>query len=145
MYDLIIIWWWASWLFCSINAPKDSKKLIIERQESLWNKILLSGWGRCNFTNLNIDPDRYFWQNKKMLSSVFHKYSNYDFMNFLDENWIEYNIEDNGRVILKSWKAKELLEFLIKKSEENNTEIQTWQTVTKIEKENDFFNFYVKN
>lgn len=139
MYDIIIIWWWASGLFCSINAPKNSKKLIIERQESLWNKILLSGWWRCNFTNLNIDPDRYFWQNKKMLSSVFHKYSNYDFMNYLDENWIEYNIEDNGRVILKSWKAKELLDLLVKKSKENNTEIQTWQTITKVEKENDFF------
>ena len=139
MYDVIIIWWWASWLFCSINTPKNNKKLIIEKQKTLWNKILLSGWWRCNFTNLNIDPDRYFWQNKKMLSSVFHKYSNYDFMNYLDENWINYNIEDNGRVILKSWKAKELLEFLIKKSEENNTEIQTWQTITRVEKENDFF------
>jgi len=139
MYDIIIIWWWASWLFCSINAQKDSKKLIIEKQETLWNKILLSWWWRCNFTNLNIDPDRYFWQNKKMLASVFHKYSNYDFMNYLDGNWIQYNIEDNGRVILKSWKAKELLEFLIKKSERNNTEIQTWQTITKVERDKDFF------
>ncbi len=139
MYDLIIIWWWASGLFCSINASKNSKKLIIEKQNSLWNKILLSGWWRCNFTNLNIDPDRYFWQNKKMLASVFHKYSNYDFMNYLDENWIKYNIEDNGRVILKSWKSKELLDFLIKKSEENNAEIQTWHTITKVKKENDFF------
>ena len=139
MYDIIIIWWWASWLFCSINAHKNSKKLIIEKQETLWNKILLSWWWRCNFTNLNIDPERYFWQNRKMLASVFYKYSNYDFMNYLEENWILYNIEDNGRVILKSWKAKELLEFLIKKSEENNTKIQTWQTITKVEKENDFF------
>ena len=139
MYDIIIIWWWASWLFCSINASKNSKKLILEKQDTLWNKILLSGWWRCNFTNLNIDPDRYFWQNKKMLASVFHKYSNYDFMNYLDENWIEYNIEDNGRVILKSWKAKELLDFLIKKSKENNTEIQTWQTIKKVEKGNDIY------
>lgn len=139
MYNIIIIWWWASWLFCSINAPKNSKKLIIEKQKTLWNKILLSWWWRCNFTNLNIEPEKYFWQNKKMLASVFHKYSNYDFMNYLDENWIQYNVEDNGRVILKSWKAKELLEYLIKKSEENNTEIQTWQTIKKVEKENDFF------
>ena len=74
-----------------------------------------------------------------MLASIFHKYSNYDFMNYLDENWILYNIEDNGRIILKSWKAKELLDFLTKKSKENNTEIQIWQTITKVEKENDFF------
>ena len=134
MYDLIIIWGWASWLFCSINSSKNSKKLIIEKQETLWQKILLSGWWRCNFTNLNIDSDRYFWQNKKMLASIFHKYSNYDFMNYLDIHWIEYNIEDNGRVILKSWKAKELLDFLIQESKNNNTEIQTGQTIIKIEK-----------
>lgn len=134
-----MIWGWASGLFCSINASKNSKKLIIEKQKILWQKILLSGWWRCNFTNLNIDPDRYFWQNKKMLASILHKYSNYDFMNYLDIHWIEYNIEDNGRVILKSWKAKELLDFLIKESENNNTEIQTWQTIIKIEKlENSF-------
>ena len=139
MYDLIIIWWWASGLFCSINTSKNSKKLIIEKQENLWQKILLSGWGRCNFTNLNIDPDRYFWQNKKMLASIFHKYSNYDFMNYLDENWINYNIEDNGRVILKSWKAKELLDFLIQESKNNNTQIQTWITITKIEKIDEWF------
>lgn len=144
MYDIIIIWGWASWLFCSINAPKNSKKLIIEKQETLWNKILLSWWWRCNFTNLNIDPERYFWQNKKMLASVFHKYSNYDFMNYLDGNWIKYNVEDNGRVILKSWKAKELLDFLIKKSEKNNTEIQTWQTITKVKKEKDCFKIITK-
>ena len=144
MYDTIIIWGWASWLFCSINAQKNSKKLIIEKQKTLWNKILLSWWWRCNFTNLKIDPERYFWQNKKMLSSVFHKYSNYDFMNYLNENWIKYNIEENGRVILKSWKAKELLEFLIKKSKDNNTEIQTWQTIIKVEKENDFFKITTK-
>jgi len=139
LYDLIIIWGWASWLFCSINSSKNSKKLIIEKQETLWQKILLSGWWRCNFTNLNIDSDRYFWQNKKMLVSVFHKYSNYDFMDYLDENWIQYNIEDNGRVILKSWKAKELLDFLIQESKSNNTEIQTGQTITSIEKLNDWF------
>ena len=144
MYDIIIIWGWASWLFCSISAQKDSKKLIIEKQKTLWNKILLSWWWRCNFTNLNIEPEKYFWQNKKMLASVFHKFSNYDFMNYLDENWIQYNIEDNNRVILKSWKAKELLELLIKKSEENNTEIQTWQTITKVEKENDCFKIITK-
>lgn len=139
MYDLIIIWGWASGLFCSINASKNSKKLIIEKQANLWSKILLSGWGRCNFTNLNIEADRYFWQNKKMLASIFYKYSNYDFMNYLDIHWIQYNIEDNGRVILKSWKAKELLDFLIQESQNNDTEIQTWITITNIEKVDEYF------
>ena len=139
MYDLIIIWGWASGLFCSINASKESKKLIIEKQWNLGKKILLSWWWRCNFTNLNIDSDRYFGQNKKMLASVFHKYTNTDFMEYLDINWIEYKIEDNGRVLLKSGKANELLEFLIKASKENWTEIKQNQEISKIKKTENWF------
>ena len=108
-------------------------------QENFKKKILLSWWWRCNFTNLNIDPDKYFGQNKKMLASVFHKYTNTDFMDFLDQNWIEYKIEDNDRVLLKSWKANELLEFLIKKSKENWTEIKQNQEISKIKKTENWF------
>lgn len=145
MYDLIIIWWWASGLFCSINASKESKKLIIEKQWNLWKKILLSWWWRCNFTNLNINPDKYFGQNKKMLASIFYKYTNTDFMEYLDINWIEYKIEDNGRVLLKSWKSNELLEFLIKKSKENWTQIKQNQEITKIEKITEWFKISTKD
>lgn len=74
-----------------------------------------------------------------MLASVFHKYTNTDFMEYLDINWIEYKIEDNGRVLLKSGKANELLEFLIKKSKENWTEIKQNQEITKIEKTENWF------
>jgi len=138
-FDLIIVWWWASWLFCAINSPKNYSKLILEKQDQLWTKILLSGWWRCNFSNINISPDRYFWQNKKMLASVFYKYSNQDFTNFLSENWIKYKTEDNGRIILKSWKSQELLDLIIEKTLENQTEIKLNQNITKIEKTDNWF------
>ncbi len=144
-FDLIIVWWWASWLFCAINAPKNYKKLILEKQDQLWTKILLSGWWRCNFSNTNISPEKYFWQNRKMLASIFHKYSNQDFTNFLSENWVQYHIEDNGRIILKSGKAKELLDLLIGKTSENQTEIKLNQNIIKIEKIDEWFQIHTKD
>lgn len=143
-YNIIIIWWWASWLFCTINAPKDYSKLILEKQDQLWTKILLSGWWRCNFSNTNISPDRYFWQNKKMLASIFYKYSNQDFTNFLSENWIQYKIEDNGIIILQSSKAQELLDLLVKKTKENQTEIKLNQDIIKIKKTDNWFQIQTK-
>ncbi len=144
-YDIIIIWWGASWLFCAINAPKNSKKLIIEKQNKLWTKLLLSGWWRCNFSNINIHPDRYFWLNKKILPSLFHKFNNLDMQSFLEENNIQTQREDNWRIILKSWKSQELLDFLSKKAVENNTEIILNQDITNISKNWDHFILTIHN
>jgi len=135
VYDQIIIWGWASGLFCAINSPQNNTKLILEKQDQLWTKILLSGWWRCNFSNINISPDKYFGENKKMLPSIFHKFDNDDMQIFLENNQIETHIEDNGRIILKSWKAQQLLDLLVSKTKENNTEIKLNQTIINIKKE----------
>lgn len=70
-----------------------------------------------------------------MLASVFHKFNQEDMLEFLDNNWVKTQIEDNGRIILKSWKSKELLDILIKKTEKNNTEIKLNQEIIKIKKD----------
>ena len=134
-YDIIIIWWWASWLFCALNTPKESSKLIIEKQWNLWTKVLMSGWWRCNFSNTQISLETYFGENKKMLPSIFHKFSNHEIVKFLENNWVQTQEEDNGRFILKSGKAQELLNLLVKKTKNNNTDIKLNQDITNMKKE----------
>lgn len=140
MYDIIIVWGWASGLFCGLNLPKNKKKLILEKTDKLWTKVLLSGWGRCNFSNANINPiNDYFWQNKKALPSLFHRFGADEMKNFLQENWIEIQKEDNWRLILKSGNAKELNDLLIKKTTENDTKIKLNQEIIKVSKDKDLF------
>jgi len=123
VYDLLIVWWWASGLFCSMFLPKERKKAIIEKTDILWAKVLLSWWERCNLTNINLDSKLYYvGQSLKSLPSLFHQFWPEDMMNYLNEHWIETKIEDNGRVLLKSWKAKQLVEFLVEESKKNTTE-----------------------
>jgi len=123
--DIIIIWAGAAGLFSAINIPKKYKKLILEKNKNPWVKILLSGWERANVSNMDIEPERdYFGQNKKALKSIFTRYNQWDIMSWFAENWINIVEEDRWRLILESWDSKELLNILVKKARENNSEIK---------------------
>lgn len=140
MYDVLIIGGWAAWLFSSIFMPKELKKAIIEKNENPWKKVILSGWERCNVSNIDIEPEEdYFWENTKAMYNILSKFSNYDLINWIEENWVKTKIEDNGRVILASESSKELLQLLVNKSQENNTELITFQDVQNITKEDNYF------
>lgn len=145
-YDIAIIWWWAWWLFSSINIPKKFKKIILEKNTKPWIKVLLSWWERANVSNINIDIENdYFWQNKKALKSIFSKFNQYDIINFFVDNKIDIIEEDRWRLILKSWDSKELLDLLIKKSSNNNTIIKTNFNVQKITKFDEYFEIQNEN
>jgi hypothetical protein len=85
-------------------------------------------------TNISLDPSAYVGQNTKMLPSVFHQWNQNDMINFLAEHNVETIVEDNGRVLLKSGKSKELLELLIHLTHENNVETILSQNITDIER-----------
>jgi len=135
IYDQIIVWAGAAWLFAWIKLPKNFTKLVLEKNKEPWIKVLLSGWERANVSNIDIEVERdYFTQNKKALLSVFKKYNQWDIQSFFAENWIEIVEEDRWRLILKSWDSKELLSLLIKKAKQNNCEIKCNSDVKKINK-----------
>lgn len=122
VYDVIIIGWGASGLFCSLFLPKERRKCIIEKTDKLGSKVLLSWWERCNLTNINVDPDHYVGQTLKSLPSLFHHFWPEDMIQYLNDHEIETKVEGNGRVMLKSWKSKQLVEFLVDESKKNETE-----------------------
>lgn len=123
VYDVIIIGWGASGLFCSLFLPKELKKCVLEKTDKFWAKVLLSWWWRCNLTNNNLDPEwHYVWQFLKSLPSLFHRFWPEDMISYLEEHHIKTKIEANGRVLLKSEKAKQLVDFLVDESASNNTD-----------------------
>ncbi len=135
MYDIIIIGWGASGLFCSLFLPKERKKCIIEKTDKLWTKVLLSWWERCNLTNINLNPElHYVGQSLKSLPSLFHTFWPEDMIAFLHEHTIETRVEEYGRVMLKSGKSKQLVEFLIDESKKNETELLLSHEVLSITK-----------
>ena len=133
--DIIIIWAWAAGLFAAINIPSKYHKVILEKNTKPWVKVLLSWWERANVSNMDIEGERdYFGQNKKALRSILTRYNQWDIMSWFSENGINIIEEDRWRLILESWDSKELLEVIVRKAKENNSEIKTEQNVIQIKK-----------
>ncbi len=138
--DVIIVWWWAAGLFCSIFADKKLDKLILENSKRVWTKVLLSGWWRCNVTNINLNSNTdYIWDNIKPLPSIFHKLSNQDVINWFTEKWLPMHEENYGKMFLDCEKSSKLVDLLVQESKNNNTETKLEQWVIDVDKKDDIF------
>ena len=76
---------------CAITAAKRGRRvLVLERSNKVGKKILMSGGGRCNFTNLHISPDRYISANPHFCKSALSRYTQWDFIALVEKHGIEY-------------------------------------------------------
>ena len=123
MLDCCIIGAGASGLFCGMLLPREWKKCILEKNSSAGVKILLSGKWRCNFTNINVSDKTYVWDQTERLKGYFSQFWPKDMIKFLEDHWILSQQEDFWRMLLKSNKARELLDFLLEENKKNLTEI----------------------
>ncbi len=146
MYDIIIVGAGASWLMCGIFAPKNAKKLIIEKTAYIAKKVFLSGGERCNFSNMYIDLEEdYFGKNKKFLFSVFSKFSNYDMIDFLEKNGIKTKVEEHGRILLDSNKSTDIIDLLVDKIRDNNVDLELNTELLDIKKKWNIFHLETNN
>jgi predicted Rossmann fold flavoprotein len=89
--DLIVIGAGAAGLMCAITAAKRGRRvLMIERSNKAGKKILMSGGGRCNFTNLHVTPDRFISANPHFCKSALSRYTQWDFIALVEKHGIEY-------------------------------------------------------
>jgi len=89
--DLIVIGAGAAGLMCAITAAKRGRSvLLLERSNKPGKKILMSGGGRCNFTNLYISPERFLSANRHFCKSALSRYTQWDFIALVEKYGIEY-------------------------------------------------------
>jgi len=89
--DLIVIGAGAAGLMCAMTAAKRGRRvLVLERSNKPGKKILMSGGGRCNFTNLYVAPDRFLSANPHFCKSALSRYTQWDFISLVEKHGIEY-------------------------------------------------------
>ncbi|NNE05980.1 MAG: NAD(P)/FAD-dependent oxidoreductase [Xanthomonadales bacterium] len=89
--DLIVIGAGAAGLMCAITAAKRGRRvLVLERSNKIGKKILMSGGGRCNFTNLHVTPERFISGNPHFCKSALSRYTQWDFIELVEQHGIEY-------------------------------------------------------
>ena len=142
-YDLIIIGAGAAGLMCAItSASKGQKVLILEHGKKVGPKILISGGGRCNFTNLETSWENYLSNNEHFAKSALSRYSPYDFMDLMAKHSLTWNEKKLGQLFCDEG-AKQVVAMLITECESADIEIKC-QTSIKSLLRNDEKKFIVE-
>jgi predicted Rossmann fold flavoprotein len=138
-YDLIVVGGGGAGLMCAITAGKRGLKvLLLEGNKQLGRKVLISGGGRCNFTNLDVSPESFVSQNKHFFKSALSRFSPYDFIDMLDEFNIKYYEKKLGQLFCVN-SARDIVVMFEKYCKRYNVEISLMTKVDSVKKDNDLF------
>lgn len=98
-YDLLILGAGAAGLLCAAESAKRGRRvLLFERSEKIGKKILISGGGRCNFTNLHCQPKNFLSQNPHFAKSALARYTSADFIALVEKHKILYHEKTLGQL-----------------------------------------------
>ncbi|WP_288424349.1 NAD(P)/FAD-dependent oxidoreductase [uncultured Acinetobacter sp.] len=135
-YDVIVLGAGASGLMLASHAAKRGRSvLILEKANKVGKKILMSGGGKCNFTNLYVEPEHFISHNPHFVISALSRYTNWDFIGLVCDYGIAYEERKHGQLFtLKG--AKEILNMLLSECEKaGGVEIQTDSEVKAVTKQ----------
>ena len=136
-YDVIIIGAGAAGMMSAIEAGKRGRKvLLVDHYKKIGEKIRISGGGRCNFTNINTNPNKFLSQNPKFVRSALSQYTQNDFINLINKYEIKFHEKKLGQLFCDH-SAQQIVEMLLKECELANVTILKEFIITNIDKEND--------
>src|SRR5437879_2918639 len=128
-FDVIIIGAGAAGLFCAIEAGKRGRKvLVLEHNSQVGRKILISGGGRCNFTNQNVKPENFVSRNPHFCKSALARYTPQDFIELVKKHNIQFYEKTLGQLFCRE-SSRQIVEMLLLECEQNKVKIRTNCTV----------------
>ncbi len=131
--DVVIIGAGASGLMCAATAGYRGKSvLVLDHANKAGKKILMSGGGRCNFTNLDASPKHFLSSNPHFCISALRRYSSQDFVDLVDRHGLDYVEKAPGQFFCEH-SAKDLLAILMTECEWAGVTIQLNTDVLSIE------------
>lgn len=133
-FDVIIIGAGAAGLFCAANAgQKGLKVLILDNGKKAGRKILMSGGGRCNFTNLYIDPNAYISTNPHFCKSALARFTQWDFIELVQKHYIPYHEKTLGQLFCDN-SAQDIVDLLLTECKVAGVSLRLQSEITQIKK-----------
>jgi len=123
MYDAIILGAGAAGLMCALTAGQRGKRvLLVDHADAPGKKILISGGGRCNFTNIGTAPDRYLSQNPHFMKSALGRYTAQDFLDLVERHRIAWHEKTLGQLFCDG-SARQIIDMLLDECAQGQVEI----------------------
>ncbi|MBQ0719154.1 MAG: NAD(P)/FAD-dependent oxidoreductase [Gammaproteobacteria bacterium] len=131
-YDVIILGAGAAGLMCAATAARRGRRvLVLEKANKVGKKILMSGGGRCNFTNYSVEPENYIANNPHFCKSALSRYTPWDFIALVERYGIDYEERKHGQLFCRN-SAKEILAMLLGECEQAGVDIKTHCEITAV-------------
>jgi predicted Rossmann fold flavoprotein len=133
-FDVIILGAGAAGLMCAIEAGKRGRRVaVLERAERIGKKILISGGGRCNFTNLHCRPENFISANPHFAKSALARYTPADFIALVEKHGIAYHEKTLGQLFCDG-SAQQIVAMLEAECRAAGVRIQTNVNVEQVSK-----------
>ena len=132
-YDVIVIGGGAAGLFCALTAGQRGRSvLVLDSSNKVGKKILMSGGGGCNFTNLDITPENYLSQNPHFCISALNRYNQWQFIDLVERHNIPYHEKSHGELFCDN-SSKDILKMLLDECTAAQVVIRTKSIISQIE------------
>ena len=143
--DVLIIGASASGLMCAIEAGKRGRKVIVlDHANKAGKKILMSGGGRCNFTNMDVTADNFISHNPHFCKSALSRYTQWDFISMVNDHNITYHERDLGKLFCDD-SAKDILDMLLGECKKVNVNIHLNSQINEIKQTESGFITKIEN
>ena len=138
-YDVIILGAGAAGLMCAAKAGQRGLKVaVLEKADKPGKKILISGGGRCNFTNIHAGPGNYLSTNPHFAKSALARYTPQDFIELVNQHGIAWHEKTLGQLFCDG-SAKQIVQMLLDECPDDFVNVICDAEVTAVEKEGDRF------
>ena len=112
-YDAIVLGAGGAGLMCAAVAGQRGRRvLLLDHADAPGKKILISGGGRCNFTNLGAAPDRYLSANPHFAKSALRRYTAHDFLSLVEQHKIAWHEKTLGQLFCDG-SARQIVNMLM--------------------------------
>src|SRR6266699_1904229 len=137
-FDVIVLGGGAAGLMCAIEAGKRGRRVaVLERAGRIGKKILISGGGRCNFTNLHCQPENFISANPHFAKSALAAYTPTDFIGLVEKNGIAYHEKTLGQLFCDG-SAQQIVNMLESECRDAGVRIFTNISIERVEPQNRF-------
>jgi len=134
-FDVIIIGAGAAGLFCAAQAGQRGRRvLLLDNGKKPGRKILMSGGGRCNFTNLYTEPAAYLSHNPHFSKSALARYTQWDFIDLVNRHGIDWHEKTLGQLFCDD-SAQQIVELLMKECQQGNVTLRLRSEVLNVERD----------
>ncbi|ATZ73329.1 aminoacetone oxidase family FAD-binding enzyme [Idiomarina sp. X4] len=137
-WDVIVIGAGAAGLHCAAHAAKRGKSvLVLDHAKQAGKKILISGGGRCNFTNMSAGPDNFLSSNPHFCKSALSRYTQWDFIGLVAEYGIPYHEKTLGQLFCDD-SAKDIVRMLMSECDRYGARVQLRTDIVSVDFDDEY-------